>query len=277
MGTSNLVLDRKNPFQGWITENRKRKHFRKQRKLYKKHSSTLVTLEKLHSNIRTFPNWSILLGQCKDGLPFLLDLSDPAVGPILISGDEGCGKTHHLEVLVGSAIRTHKPSELQFSILTHNPHDWDYLQQKEQYGRYLQDIHAWYDGRAEEKIQSLTELAEARREGKENGQMVMLILDDLNFIEDLSYEAQVNLRWLISYGAQANIWIIAAIKSNYAKRLSYWLEPFRTRILGRIQSMDNAQILAIGQDSKVRFMEPTEFKVWSGTSWMTYRLPLLGG
>ena len=106
--------------------------------------------------------------------------------------------------------------------------------------------------------------------------MVMLILDDLNFVEALSFEAQVNLRWLMAYGAQSGIWVIAAIKSSYAENLTYWLEPFRTRILGKIRSANLARVLATPHEPQQRNTEPSEFRVWAGSNWMTYRLPLLG-
>ena len=206
----------------------------------------------------------------------LLDLPDPTAGPILISADEGCGKTHQLQVLVESAVRLNKPGEIQISIITHNPPDWDYLVENTNYRKYLQDVHAWYDGSVEVKIQALTELAEKRRDNCKNGPVVMFIMDDLNFIEELSFEAQVNLRWLIGYGAQSNVWIIAAVKSKYAKSLSYWLEAFRTRILGKIVSKKNAQVLALKKDSQVGRIGHSQFNVWSGTNWLTYQLPLLG-
>ncbi len=226
--------------------------------------------------INLFRMESILLGQCKDGLPFLLDLSDPASGPVLISGDQACGKTHQLQVLVESAVRIHKPSQLQLSIFTHNPTDWGYLVNNKAYMEYLQDVHAWYDGRAEEKIKALIDLAEKRRDDQVIGPKVMLILDDLNFVEDLSFEAQTNLRWLIAYGAQSGVWIIAAVKSRYAKSLTYWLEPFRTRILGKISSTNQSWMLAVGREPQKRIMEPSMFRVWTGSNWMTYQLPLLG-
>ncbi|MEA3326259.1 MAG: hypothetical protein U9R53_02990 [Chloroflexota bacterium] len=235
-----------------------------------------MTVGKLLSSVQPIPHHSLLLGQCKDSLPFLMDLSDPAVGSILISGDQGCGKTHHLQVMIDSALRSNTPGELQISILTHNPHDWVYLQENKRYKRYVQDIQAWYDHRAERTIQTLTELAEARRDGEKSAPMVIFILDDINFIQGLSYEAQVNLRWLLAYGSQSGVWLIATVKSDYADSFGFWLEPFRTRILGRVRAVNNAQILAMRNDYQAIFLEPSEFRVWSGTNWMTYRLPILG-
>jgi len=276
MGPSNLVVSTGKTFQSWLPERQIRRPYIVRKPHSVKQSHTLTTVGKLFSSALPVPNRSILLGVCKDGLPFLMDLSDPTVGSILISGDSGCGKTHHLQVMIDSALRTNTSSELQILILTHNPHDWGYLQESKKYKKYLQGIHAWYDDSVEKTIQTVTELAEGRRDGKSKGPKVMFFLDDINFIEDLSYEAQANLRWLLAYGAQSGVWLIATVKSNYVNYLSYWIEPFRTRIIGRIFSLNNAQILALRSDSQVPFMEHSEFRVWSGTDWMTYRLPILG-
>ena len=276
MGPSNLIVRTDKLFQGWLTGRQVRRPYVIRKPSRDERSYAKITVGKLLTSIKTFPRQSLLLGLCMDGLPFLMDLSDPITGSILITGDPGCGKTHHLQVAVDSAIRTNTPSELQVAVITHNPGEWRYLRESKQYKIYLQDILPWYDIRAETTIQRLTELADARRDGKQDGYKVLFILDDINFIEDLSYEAQVNLHWLLAYGAQSGVLLIASVKSSYANTLSYWLETFRTRILGRIHSTSNAKILANRSDSKVFNLEPPNFRVWSGTEWMTYRLPILG-
>ena len=45
------------------------------------------------------PEGSLLLGMAEDGLPVLLDLYDPAAGPLLVAGDGGSGKTVFLQSL----------------------------------------------------------------------------------------------------------------------------------------------------------------------------------
>ncbi len=38
------------------------------------------------------PPYSLILGACDDGLPFLLDLANPAPGALMIAADAGAGK-----------------------------------------------------------------------------------------------------------------------------------------------------------------------------------------
>lgn len=235
-----------------------------------------LTVGKLLSAVKPVPKHSLLLGQCKDGLPFLMQLVDQEIGAILISGDTACGKTHQLQVLVDSAMRLNAPHDLQVSILTHNTNEWRSFWSRAQQEKYLYQIKAWYEPGAEALIDGLVTLADARRDGQRDGASILLVLDDFNFVEELSYSAQVNLHWLLAYGAQSGIWIAAAIKSNYAESFRYWIDGFRTRILGSTKSKSNLDILSIGKSSYTDSLDPGFFQVWTGTNWLSYRLPLLG-
>ena len=235
-----------------------------------------LTVGGLMESIKPAPKRSILLGKCVDGLPFLLELGDPELGAILIACDSGCGKTHQLQVMVDSAVRTHAPHDLQVTILTLNPDEWSGVSQKPKQKKFIQGCFAWYDARSAGMIESLTELAEARREGERQGADILLILDDLAAIEDLPMEAQVNLRWLMEYGPQSAIWVVGALDARQASTMRYWVDPFRTRIIGHVVSKQNVESLVLRSDLPKHSAEPGEFQVWTGESWLAYRLPLLG-
>jgi len=236
-----------------------------------------ITVGSILRNFQPKLSNAVLMGQCSDGLPFLMELADPEIGAVLIGCEAGCGKTHQLQVMVDSALETNTPHELQVFILTKNTAEWDRLEQHPRYQKFIQGIHAWYDPRAEEMIRTLTELAEARRESSTHHPAVLFILDDLNCVEDLSIEAQVNLHWLLAYGAQSDVWIISTINAGLVAANRYWVDVCRTRVLGKVVSSDVAETLSMRSDAQVSGMEPGEFKVWIGTHWLSYRLPLLGG
>ena len=219
---------------------------------------------------------AVLLGECADGLPFLVELGDPEMGATLVSCEKGTGKTHQLQVMAESATRLNAPSDVQIGVLTFKPDEWHSWERSAQHRKYLQGIYAWYDPWAEGLIQNLVDLAEARRGGDRTGADVLFIVDDLNFIEELSYEAQVNLHWLLEYGSQSHIWVAGAINAHLAADFSYWVDPFRTRIIGRVNSTENAGILGLVPNVWAGAVEPGTFRVRAGTEWRTYRLPLLG-
>jgi hypothetical protein len=236
----------------------------------------VITVGKLLSSIQPVPSDSVLLGQCSDGLPFLLELVDPDVGAILIGCDAGCGKTHQLQVMVDSARRVKSPQQLKISILTHDPREWVYLQQDNQQINYVEGIHAWYDVQAEQLIQKITDLAEARRDGQQGGTMFLFIMDDINFVENLSYQAQINLRWLLEYGSQSNVWMVGTINAGYVSGYRYWIDTFRTRIIGKVLSKDDAETLTMRCDSQVHALPHASFQVWTAEKWLKYQLLPLG-
>lgn len=277
MSTSNLFVNAVKSTQQLIPDVFSRRKRTTQTLDKPKRSTGPVTLGKIISTLHPLPAHSMLLGQCLDGLPFLMRLEDPAMGAILISCEPGAGKTHQLQVMVHSALKANAPHELQVSILTHRPNEWDDLANDAYKKKYLYKLQAWYQDGAEALIKDLTHLAEARREGCGQGSAVLFILDDFNFVEELSYEAQVNLHWLLAYGAQSGVWVVAAIKAGYATSFRYWLEAFRTRIIGRVLSKENAEILSARLDSWADGLNSGVFRIRSGEDWLTYRLPLLGG
>lgn len=244
--------------------------------LARKRALEPLTVGKILSTVRPFPVNTVLLGRCQDRLPLLMSLSDPEMGAILVGGDAGCGKTHHLQVMVDSALRTHSPKNLQVAILTHKPDEWAFLERNPWQKKYLQVLHAWYDRKVDQTVEEFVNLAEDRKMGQRSGPAVMLILDDFNFIEGLSLESQVGLRWLLAYGPQFNIWPIAAIKSGYSQQYRYWMEAFRSRIIGRVSNRENLAHLTLVPGSHMKTLDASEFRVWGGGDWFTYRIPLLG-
>lgn len=238
--------------------------------------ASLTTVNSLLASLEPVPQNAVLLGRCQDGLPFLMALGDPELGAILIGCEQGFGKTHHLQVLVDSAIQSHSPRNLQVVILTLNPAEWTRFADRNLSSKYLQGMAAWYDPQAEQLIAHLTELAESRRDGQRRGPDVLLALDDLPALQDLSWEAQVNLRWLLEYGAQSGIWVVATVNAGEASDLRYWIDTFRTRIVGQVGDAVAAEILTLQTDTALADLAPGEFSAWTGTDWIRYSLPLLG-
>lgn len=274
MGTSHLFVNTIKPMQGHF-QNRAN-NWQQSLSFRRKKPVQSMTVGRILSTFQPFPANAVLLGSCEDGLPFLMTFSDPEIGAILVGGDAGCGKTHQLQVMVDSAFRTHSPKDFQVVIFTHKPDEWVALQNHPWQKRYLQVLRAWYDRRIEKTIDELVDLAVARRDGDRTGPAVMLIMDDFNFIETLSLEVQVNLRWLLDYGPQSNVWPIAAMNAGFALGYRYWMEAFRTRIIGRVTRCDRLEHLTLLPGSRMKSLGASEFRVWTGSDWLTYQIPLLG-
>lgn len=236
----------------------------------------IVSLGDLLPGTWPMPEKSLLLGRCADGLPFLMSMDDPEIGAILICGDRGCGKTHQLQVMAEGAVRTHRPHELQIMVVSHHPEVWEPYQEDRRYSRYFQGVFAWYDPAVVDCIQELAEMVDSRREGRQDGPAILVILDDINFVETLNCDAQVNLRWLLEYGSQSQVWLAAAMNASQALRLPFWLEVFRTQILGWSQDDRKMDQIVTKPGLHAEALEPGTFRAWTGSAWITYRLPLLG-
>lgn len=278
MSVSNLIFNARKSYQkhfpGLFIQNWRRESMKQQKG---KSREDLTVLENSHQKMQILPSRTILLGQCEDGLPFLMGLGDPDIGAILISGEVGCGKTRQLQIMVDSAAHTHFPHELQIVILTSNPGDWDSLKAEPGTKKHLHAVHAWNDAQAERVIKSISELAEARRLGQRQGADILFLLDGFDAVEELSYEAQVNLHWLLEYGSQSGVWIVSTIKADLAEGFRYWINTFRTRIVGRIELAENADVLAMKPGPKASGLMDGAFRVWAGSSWLTYQLLPLEG
>ena len=276
MGVSNLLVKAVDTFPRVRPGRTSRRKRRVERADFIKQHSRPVTVGALLARTQPLPEKSVLLGCCADGLPFLMAMDDPEMGAVLITGNRGSGKTHQLQVMVDAAIRTNRPHELQITVITHNPSEWQAYQKDCRVDKHLQGLFAWYDPSLEGHIQHLTEMVEGRREGKMDGPANLVILDDLNFVETLSPEAQVNLRWLLEYGAQSRVWLVGAVSASQAQRLPFWMEVFRTRIFGWMPS--DVEIDQPTRQPKLHpeTLEPGTFRAWAGGSWITYQLPLLG-
>ena len=276
MGISNLVVKTAGTFPQNLHGLISRRHRCVTGSVNKKRSTWQVTVGELLTPNQPIPEDSILLGCCADGLPFLMSLADPQIGAILISGNRGCGKTHQLQVMVDSAIRSNRPHEIQITIISHKPEEWRQSQINPYVDKYIQGVFAWYDSSVEGHIQRLVEIVEARREGGHEGPVNLVILDDLNFIETLSCEAQVNLRWLLEYGSQSKVWLVGALNTFHAEGLAFWLEVFRTRIYGWAPGGSHIGLPDQKPGLKPEALEPGTFRAWAGDRWITYQIPLLG-
>ena len=84
------------------------------------------------------PGGSLLLGLAEDGLPVLLDLYDPAPGPLLVAGDGGSGKTAFLQSLARAA-GLQDSSDIQFGVITPFPEEWISLE--------FRGLNVWVSGR----------------------------------------------------------------------------------------------------------------------------------
>lgn len=235
--------------------------------------STGAVLRQIHPT----PQSALLVGLRTNGHPYLLDLTRPSSGPVLVVGDPASGKTRQLQVMVDSALRMSLPHEIQVVVVSGRPAEWDGLFTSPSRSRHLLSLYGWYDPAAGDSFALLAQLAEDRRNGQKVGATVLLVLDDLSGVQVMDFEAQASLHSLLQEGPQASIWPLASLDTQQAALTPFWLDQFHTRLLSRIAEEGLADELSVYPNAPVSRLAPgAELCVHSEQGWATYRLPALG-
>lgn len=219
------------------------------------------------ANLGPLPDQAILLGLAPDGLPVLLNLHDPYPGPLLVAADPGAGKTALLQLIAQAASHFHDPDQVQFGVLTHFPDEWGHLTELEHcLGVFPTLHHSTIDF-----IRSLSSWAHAN---KGTAQSILLLVDDLERLEQIDFDARQSLRWLLLRGPSRRVWPLISINAQRTPQIEPWLHAFRTRIFGRIQDDRIAEDLSgIPASSLNDLQAGLQFALRDGNHWLKFQIP----
>mgnify|MGYP005847498479 CR=1 FL=1 len=190
-------------------------------------SLSLADIVQSHS---PFPAYTAIMGVCDDGLPFLLDLSNPAPGSLLVVGDPQAGMAAFIKATLASAALLNAPDQVSFSLIVHEPGDFLYLSQADHCQELLTPTHS----AADSFIESLVETAEQRRREARSGPALILAIDNLAAcLQAFNQETFTRLYWLVRHGPRYRLWTLAGLSTEDIKCVEpHLLAAFRTRILG---------------------------------------------
>lgn len=216
------------------------------------------------------PRESLLLGLASDGLPVLLNLHDPSPGPLLVTADAGAGKTALLQLIASAAAEMHSPGEVQFGIITNYPDEWEMFASLE----HCVGVFPAYHNAAIDFLHSLSGWAHANKGGK---QSVLLLLDDLESVERMDFEARQTLRWLLLRGTARKAWPIVTVNADGAAQVEVWLEAFRTRIFGQVKDSHLGERLAgVPAFTLSTLQGGLQFALREGEDWLKFWIPDVG-
>ena len=219
------------------------------------------------SELGPLPREALLLGLASDGLPVLLNLHDPHPGPLLIAADPGAGKTALLQLIAQAAADMHEPSDVQFGVVTNYPDEWGHLTELE----HCVGIFPTYHDSAIEFLSSLSGWAHAN---KGSQQSILLLVDDLESMEHIDFDARQTLRWLLLRGPARRVWPFITLNAGRATQVEAWLEAFRTRIFGAIQDDCMADMLTGIPGATLKHLQAgLQFALREGNDWLKFWIP----
>ncbi len=229
----------------------------------------LPSLEALLEQLGETAPYSVTLGVCEDGLPFLLDLTNPAPGALLVAGDQGCGKTRLLRSVLASAVYLNNPDDVAYYLVVNDPEEYFDLAQSD----HCQQLSTVNEDGLSELVMELVEMVEQRRRGKFLDSAILLAIDDLaSCLEFIDEETYSRLYWLIRHGPRSRIWTLATLSAQKAAGIDpRFLSAFRTRLVGHVANRRQASTLSGDDRLDTRRLESGyEFSVPYGEEWVRF-------
>lgn len=202
----------------------------------------LPSLEEALDQQHGLPAGSLLLGMCEDGLPLVLDLTDPSSGAFLLAGDSGFDSSALLQSILTAAHKGNRSKDVTLHLIS--PHADDLL-----YFHHMPNFKISYEPhRPEIKIvlEEMVNLVLKRQKTRERLPAHLFAIDGLDLLQQsLDAQSKLRLDWLIREGPNAGLWIFATIEATYiAEQMMPTLELFTSRILGRISQPNLARYLS---------------------------------
>jgi len=229
-------------------------------------SPGLPSLSEVLAEYSPLPKSALFLGLAEDGLPVLLNLRDPVPGPLLIAGDVKSGKTALLKSIAHAVDYAHRPSRVEYIILTEHLVEWNGFERSSN----CQGILSFQDHETASYVSSLIEWG---HKNKNNEQSLLLLIDGLESLIQTE-ELHQQLRWLLMRGPAHNIWPIVTLNAQPGDDTKLWLEAFRTRLFGCIQNEQDAEVLTgLHNFSFKDLLAGSQFAMHEGSNWLPFWVP----
>jgi len=239
------------------------------------HAPPLLSLAQVIGSLGSRPRDALLLGAAMDGLPVLLDLSDPTPNPLLVMGERGSGKTPLLQLLARSVDLLQETGDAQFAVITNFPEEWEGggSEQSSAMTTSSASMGVWpaYHGATAQFIHDMASWAKSSISSRH---IRIMLIDDLAALTSATLDVQEDLRWLLVSGPERHLWTVATLNAVRAVRQRSWIELFPTHIFGCIHQPVIAESLSGEAVAGLTGLVPgLQFKLKQNTGWLQFYLP----
>jgi hypothetical protein len=225
-----------------------------------------LDLPEVLQQLSPLPNAVILVGVAADGLPVLLNLRDPASGPLLLAGDTGAGKTRLLQMMARAIELVHNTADVRYAVLTERTAEWTQFAGSPHCEGILAAGHALAQD-------YLAGLAETIRRRRSQSHFLVLMLDTVEVLERGANSREFGQILLASCPA-IGIWPLATVNTSAGIYSTPVLEAFRTRLCGRIASLESAETAVGSSDWIFRTLEAgSQFAMRTSQGWLPFWIP----
>lgn len=231
------------------------------------------TVYSLLDSIHPVPPYTTVFGTCEDGVPFMMDLRDPAPGAILILGDPGSGKSRLLRTILTSTSLINSPEKVNYCLITSKDRTFYAVTGKP----HCLAAASPYDRSASELIMEMSAITEQRRNGRHRGPAMILAIDDLAILagERMDYDVFVHFKWLLEEGPKSHIWPVITLDVQQLKKVDKrLLSAFGSLFFSSMQSPRLLKEFTGGYLPPAQSLFPGyQFEFMYAGDWIKFALP----
>ena len=192
------------------------------------------TLRKVLEWINPFPDYAIILGMAKDGLPVMFNAQDSTTRNIVIWDKLARQSLKILQVISEYIFYHHQSKGVEFIVLTLYPEDYGELNK---YGMGISGktscigIIPFGSDLAEKVIDGLAKWVHERHNSSK--QPVIVLVDGLENVNKMSQDFQDHFRYLLDMGGRKHVFIVGTSSKKNFRSVQKWLDGFGSEIYGR--------------------------------------------
>jgi hypothetical protein len=175
------------------------------------------------------PPEALCLGLASDGLPLFVNLKEPSNGPILVVGESVVGKTEFLGSIGLGVSAFHKPTVMQYGVITSDPAAW------RGFGQFPHCVDV-FSVQSLKTIEFLHSLYLWASEEKKLNQSVLVLMDGPELLFHRQPVVHQIVEWFLNYGPEFRVWPVFSVDVNQLTQIENWLEVFKIRISGQISA-----------------------------------------